>query len=164
MIDLCAGLGGWQAPFNDNGWQTVGVDIQRMDGVDVQADVRQLPLDCSPTLVTASPPCEAFSTAWNRWTPLSERDPDTSVWDGCLRAIQQLNPRWWILENVAGAQHWFGPADKSCYPWMLWGDFPPFDAPDLRSKGETWNQDPSETAKIPYRLADSLRQSIEWYL
>lgn len=161
MVDLCAGTGGWQAPFEDHGWRTVGLDVRDMSGVDVVADVRRLPLNCTPRAVTCSPPCDEFSTAWNRWVPLGDRDPDLSVWEGCLEAVDSLDPDWWILENVGGAQHWFGPADKVCYPWFLWGEFPPFDAPDLRSKGATWNQDPAETARIPYRLADAFRRSVE---
>jgi len=162
MVDLCAGLGGWQAPFKeDPNWQTVGVDIEPKEGVDIVGDVRDLPLDCSPTLLTASPPCQQYSTAWNRWKPLPERSPDTSVWEGCLQAVDRLDPDWWILENVAGAQEFHRTARKSCFPWMLWGRFPPFNAPNLPKKGETWNQDPEETAVIPYRLAKAVKQAVE---
>lgn len=161
-VDLCCGLGGWQAPFKESDeWRSVGVDIRDDLAADVIGDVRHLPIDTSPTLLTASPPCEAYSTAWNRWCPLPERDPDMSVWTACVAAADHLNPDWWVLENVGGAQHFHGPADKTCYPWFLWGRFPPFDVPDLRSKGETWRQDPQETARIPYPLADALRHAVE---
>lgn len=164
-LDLCCGLGGWQQPFKESKkWRSVGIDIRKDLNADVVGDVRQLPLNCSPTLVTASPPCNQYSTAWNRWTPLGERDPDTSVWDGCMGAINELSPRYWILENVGGAQHFHGDADKTLYPWFLWGNFPPFDVGNLRSKGETWNQRPEETAKVPYELANAVRHSVEIYV
>jgi hypothetical protein len=163
-IDLCCGLGGWQAPFEtDPDWRSVGIDIRDDLAADVVADVTRLPIkdDVQPTLLTASPPCQEFSTAWNRWVPLGERDPDLSIWRACERAVDRLDPEWWVIENVAGAQHWFGEADKSCYPWMLWGHFPPFDAPDLRKKGNTPYQDRAETAKIPERLARALKGAVE---
>lgn len=168
LVDLCAGLGGWQAPFRDHGWDVVGLDVRPTAGADVVGDVRALPLVCDPDLVTASPPCQEFSTAWNRWTPLEDRDPDLSVYYGCRAAVHLLDPDWWVLENVGGAQRWFGPARKVCYPYFLWGHFPPFDVGDLPNKTGTdghWTDrnvsDGPEAARIPYPLADAVRRSIK---
>ena len=161
-IDLCCGLGGWQAPFNEaDNWRSVGIDIREDRDPDVVGDVSSLPVDCDPTLVTASPPCRPYSTAWNSHTPLGDREPDTTVWEACEAAIDRLDPLWWVLENVGGAQQFHGPARKTCYPWFLWGWFPPVSVPPLPAKGETWAQDPAETAKIPRPLAESIYHAVE---
>lgn len=161
-IDLCCGLGGWQAPFEeDPEWTSVGLDIRDDLAADVVADVRHLPFDCQPDLLTASPPCDEFSTA-NKYRRVDgSYHPDTSLWEACENAVRTLTPRWWVIENVAGAQHWFGWSVWSQHPWHLWGYFPPLDTGPLPPKGKTWNQQPEETAMIPYDLAYALKRAVE---
>jgi len=120
-LDLCCGLGGWQAPFKESDqWRSVGVDIRPEVSPDVIGDVRALPVDpAEVTLVTASPPCREFSAAWNAVTPPDERNPDLSIYYGCRAAVHTLDPRWWVVENVAQAQRWFGPSDKIIGPYHL---------------------------------------------
>lgn len=162
-VDLCSGKGGWQAPFQDDpDWRSVGVDIRDDLNADVVGDVRRLPLDCSPTLITASPPCTEFSQANPHRTIDGSYQPDTSIWEACEAAVDGLNPEWWVLENIAGAKHWMGDSKWSRHPWHLWGDFPPLNTGDLRPKGETWNQDPADTAEIPHDLARAVKLSVEW--
>lgn len=167
IIDLCAGRGGWTAPFDDAGWETAGIDIRNSSGADIVADVSHLPLDANPTLITASPPCTEFSAAWNSVTPPHERDPDKSVWRSCLGEIHRLDPDWWIVENVAQAQYWFGPSDKHIGPYHFWGYFPPFDAAQPKPKtqatpsGNRWVADSEDAAEIPYYIANALRRSVE---
>lgn len=161
-LDLCCGLGGWQAPFKEaEAWRSVGVDIREDLAPDVVGDVRQLPLSASPTLVTASPPCPEFSTAPVK--PFADRNPDRSLWYACREAVAHLDPEWYVIENVAGAQHWFGEADKSCHPYHLWGRFPPFDVGDLPDKGRHGAADGHglQSAQVPYALADALRHAVE---
>jgi hypothetical protein len=172
LLDLCAGTGGWQEPFEDHGWTTVGVDVRGLDGTDVLADVRRLPIaDCQPDLITASPLCKPFSSAWNAVCPPDERDPDKSIYYACRAAIHRLNPEYWVVENVAQAQRWFGPSDKHVGPYHLWGLFPPLDCAPPDKKGTNvidgdgeYIADSKEAARIPYHLADALRQSVEWYI
>jgi len=170
MVDLCAGTGGWQTPFEEHGWQTVGVDLVPAAGAHLQADVRHLPLNCSPDLVCASPPCAPFSSAWNPVAPPEERDPDVSVWLGCVEAIARLNPEWYVVENTRQAAHWFGPADKTVGSYSLWGDFPPFDVHakprkgiPLEGRANVQSCRAEEAASIPYVLADALRRAVEWH-
>jgi len=163
-IDLCCGLGGWQAPFKESErWRSVGLDVRKDVSPDVLGDVRQIPLSGSPTLVTCSPPCPEFSTA--PVTPFAERDPDKSIWYACREAIARLDPRWYVIENVAGAQHWFGESDKSCHPYHLWGDFPPFDVGKVPDKTNHLGKvpDADEAAKVPYCIGDALRRAVELY-
>lgn len=165
MIDLCAGTGGWQAPFeDDDDWRTVGVDVAQKGGASIIGDIMSLPLDCSPTLLCASPPCPQYSQA--PVTPFDERDIDKSLWRACWGAAHRLDPDYYIIENVAGAQYWWGEADKSCHPYHFWGYFPPFDVGDVPSKqqGKGWVADPVEAARIPYNVAKALKQAVELYL
>lgn len=162
LADLCAGTGGWQAPFTDDSdWEVVGLDTRPVPGADLVADVRSLPLDCRPDLLCMSPPCPQFSTAPN--TPFAERDIDRSVWGGCWKAVCELEPHWWVIENVAGAQAWWGESDKCCHPYHLWGRFPPFDVGEMPSKqqGADFVENPEQAARIPYHLARSLKLAVE---
>ena len=50
-IDLCTGVGGWKAPFEESDqWRSVGIDIRDDLDADVIADVRQLPINATPDL------------------------------------------------------------------------------------------------------------------
>lgn len=165
-IDLCCGLGGWSAPFEDaDGWQTVGLDVREDLNADVIGDVRALPFKRSPTLLTMSPPCTEF-TKWKLpWFHGGAcRGPASmELVEACLDAVDELRPRWWVLENVIGLHLRWKPARKNVGPYYLWGEFPPFDAET------TWKQQRHQpkdrrselSAKIPYHLADALRRSVE---
>lgn len=162
-VDLGTGLGGWTAPFQDvPGWQSVGIDIRDDLEADVIGDIRQVPLDCSPELLTMSPPCTEFARWMLPW--LHEPNPDLSLVEACLDAVEELDPRWWILENSRGLHMYWRPARKVVSGrWYLWGEFPPFDvALSDGGKMAVSGRNPEERAKIPYGLADSLRRSVEW--
>lgn len=162
-IDLCTGLGGWTAPFKDApGWRSFGLDVRDDLNADVLGDVRALPFDCRPTLVTASPPCRDFVRWMLPW--LEEPDPDLSLVEACLEAVETLQPRYWVLENSRGLHQYWKPARTRYGAFYLWGDFPPFDAPETwKGKMQTSGERPEERAKIPYPLADALRRSVETY-
>lgn len=172
-IDLCCGLGGWQAPFREaDNWRTVGIDVREDLTPDVVGDVRHLPLNPSEvTLVTVSPPCGPYSAAWNPVKPPAVRYPDFKVWNACVKAIVELDPVFCVLENVAQAQYFHGPSDKHVGPYHFWGDFPPFDVRGDFRKGNdpsdrrTPNiEDTDESARIPYAIAEALRLAVEWHV
>jgi len=163
-VDLCAGRGGWQAATKDDPhWRTVGLDIRPMDGVDVQADVQHLPLDCQPDLLTMSPPCTQFTRYMLPW--LDEPNPDMSLVHACMDAVDELEPRWWIMENSRGLHQYWKPARKHVGPYYLWGEFPPFDlvADGLKGKMQTSGKHPDRRAEIPRPLSDALKRSVETY-
>lgn len=165
-IDLYAGLGGWQTPFKESDkWRSVGVEIDLSKNPDVVGDVRHLPIDASPTLLTMSPPCPEF-TKWYLpwfWGGSMQGEPSMELVHAALDAVEALEPEWWIMENVKGLNFYWKPSRKQIGPYYLWGEFPPFDAET------TWkhqNQKPKdvrreESAKIPYHIADALRRSVE---
>lgn len=164
-IDLCTGLGGWREPFEESDrWTSIGFDIRADLDADVVADVRQLPIrpGLEPTLLTMSPPCTQFSRFCMPW--LDEPNPDMELVEACLAIVDELEPRWWVLENVRGLKQFWGREEtKRIGPYYLWGEFPGFDV-ELVSKGkmDTAGRRPEERAKIPYELADALRRAVEW--
>lgn len=162
-LDLCCGLGGWSEPFKESDqWRSVGIDIRDDLNADVVADVRSLPFDCQPDLLTMSPPCTSFSRYSMPW--LDEPNPDMSLVKACLAAVEELEPEYWILENVQGLkQYWGRQEQKRVGPYYLWGEFPMFDA-TLSDSGKMSisGENPEQRAKIPYKLSDSVRRSIEW--
>jgi len=162
-VDLGTGLGGWTAPFRDSpAWRSVGLDIRDDLNADVVGDIRMLPFDCSPTLLTMSPTCRDFTRYHLPW--LDEPEPDMTLVRACLDAVDDLEPDWWILENVQGLKRYWGRDEtKRVGPYYLWGEFPTFDV--VLSDGGKMSvsgERPEERAKIPYPLADSLRRSVEW--
>lgn len=162
-LDLCTGLGGWKEPFEDaDGWTSIGVDIRGDLNADVVADVRHLPLECSPDLLTMSPPCKEFSRYSMPW--LDEPNPSMELVQACLQTVEDLEPDWWVLENVRGLkQYWDCPERKRVGPFYLWGVFPAFDVrlADGSGKMQTSGERPEERAKIPYEIGDALRRSVE---
>lgn len=163
-VDLCTGLGGWTKPFEDaDAWTSIGVDIRDDLDADVVADIRHLPLECSPDLLTMSPPCTEFARWWMPW--LDEPDPSMELVEACLQAVEDLEPTYWVLENNRGLRHyWERPERKRVGSYFLWGEFPAFDVAlsDGSGKMQTSGRRPEERAKIPYEIADSLRRSVEW--
>jgi hypothetical protein len=160
-LDLCCGLGGWQKPFRESGqWRSVGLDIRRDLAPDLQADVRQLPISADVTLLTASPPCTEFTRYMLPW--LDEPNPDLQLVRAVLDAVDELHPRWWLMENSRGLHQYWREARRHVGAFYLWGDFPPFDvAPEWKGKMQTSGENPEQRAQIPYALADSVRQAAE---
>jgi len=162
QVDLCCGLGGWQAPFReDPSWRSVGLDVDPDVQPDILADVRELPLDCNPTLVTASPPCQEFSLIQH--PKIEPGDADYSIWQGCESAIQTLDPDWWAIENVRGAIRHMGPPTGRYEPYYLWGYYPPMDVGEMPQKTSENRTipDAQQASKIPYGLARALKRAVE---
>lgn len=160
-VDLCTGLGGWTEPFEDaDGWSSIGVDIRDDLNADVVADVRNLPLECSPDLLTMSPPCTDFARWMLPW--LDEPNPSTELVEACLQAVEDLEPTWWVLENSRGLSMYWREADQNVGPYFLWGNLPPIDV-TLTDGGKmsVSGESPEERAKVPYELADAVRGVVE---
>jgi len=162
-VDLGTGLGGWKAPFEaSDSWRSVGIDIRDDLNADVLGDIRRLPVDCTPTLLTMSPPCTEFARWMLPW--LDERAPSMELVEACLQAADDLEPTYWVLENSRGLkQYWGRQETKRVGPYYLWGEFPPFDV-QLTDGGkmQVSGENPEKRAEIPYGLADSLRHAVEW--
>lgn len=161
-IDLCCGLGGWQAPFEESDrWRSVGIDIQADLEADVRGDVRTLPVDCRPDLLTASPPCRWFTRSRLPW--YDDPDPPMGLVWAVLEAVEDLQPKWWVLENVGGLTDRWRPADHVAWPWYFWGDFPLVDVPPIpKHRNQLSKDNRSEVAaEVPYPIARSFKVAVE---
>jgi hypothetical protein len=131
VLDLFSGTGSATQPFVECGkHRVVRVDIAGHP--DVRADVRRLPISGPVEGIWASPPCTEFSTmkrcAWASGRG-SKPDPEGKGMElvrATWKVVQDLNPEWWILENVAGADPFIGPPVMKAGAWHLWGNFPYF--------------------------------------
>jgi hypothetical protein len=92
-----------------------------------------------------------------------EPDPDMTLVEACLDAVDELEPDYWVLENSRGLHQFWRPAATHYGPFYLWGEFPAFDiATDWPSKESVSGRNPEQRAEIPYSLADGLRRAVEW--
>jgi len=142
LLDLCCGLGGWSIGFYRAGFDCTGVDVldigypYRL----IQADVRSWsPSAGGFDVVTASPPCTEFSSLTRLAIARGQRGArdipaGIAVVKGCIRIIDEVKPRFWILENVHGSEEYIvpllGKPKLKRGPWRLWGEFPPFLLPE----------------------------------
>jgi hypothetical protein len=136
-------MGGWSIGFYRAGFECIGVDTldigypYRL----IEADVRSwhAPSGGRVDVVTASPPCTEFSSLTRLAIARGQRGPrdiDTGleIVKGCIRIIQEVKPKFWILENVAGSEKYIvpilGKPELKRGPWRLWGNFPSFLLPE----------------------------------
>jgi DNA (cytosine-5)-methyltransferase 1 len=80
-----------------NGHKCLGGSIQEITGADVMTAAALEP--GQPFLVCGGPPCQPFSTAGKR---LGINDPRGSLFMDYVRMIDEIKPRFFIMENVKG--------------------------------------------------------------
>lgn len=171
MIDLFSGLGGASRAMKERGWQITTVDNNPDFNPNITANILTFEYTGpTPDLIWASPPCQEFSKsclppswACNRKKP----DPDVSLMLAAKRIIDQVKPRYWVIENVRGAVRYFkpylGPVRKKTGSRYLWGEFPIFDCDPGFGK---WRLPPSKDraavrSLIPYQVSLGLAKAIE---
>jgi hypothetical protein len=192
MLDLFSGLGGASEAFLDHGWEVKRVEnnpelslVPNTEIIDVQSVEtmlklgRQIGFTILPVdFVWASPPCTDFSNGYESPKSRALRagenyNPESAIeLVKCTkRIIDMLNPRFWIIENVAGSVEYLEPIlgkprliIDSIY---LWGNFPLWAMePGYKhvKDDSAWSSNPLRAnirAKIPYAVSDACRQSIE---
>lgn len=186
VLDLFCGLGGWSKGLADTGHDVTGVDI-----VDVgypyrfiQMDVRLFHADRGEfDVIVGSPPCRNFSiitslanTKCINGTKGAWKRPPNG-YEGLelvahfLRIVSEVQPKYWLMENVPGLEKWIGkaPIRSELKPHMyrcFWGNFPPFLVPmkqiekprricDTPGKLRSW-----KNAIIPYPTAKAFAEAI----
>jgi hypothetical protein len=148
LLDLCCGLGGWSIGFYRAGFDCTGVDI-----LDIGYPYRLVKIDLKdyhPTghfdVVADSPPCTEFSDMTRLAVSRGQRGPadpnkGMELVRESLRIIREVNPRFWILENVRGSLKYIepvlGPPKIIIKPWYLWGKLPPFLFPQSNFPSKT---------------------------
>jgi hypothetical protein len=181
VLDLFSGTGSATQPFVECGRHRVArIDIAGKP--DIRADVRALPLprDVDVEFVWASPPCWDFSRTGamsrKRWG-LAPLNPDRGV--ALVRkareAIEWLNPRAWLIENVLDSLPYLIPelgkplARRSA--WVLWGSLPNLlpATPRMRkglrknateSYSELGRPTQRRSARIPRPLAEAVHRAV----
>jgi site-specific DNA-cytosine methylase len=144
----------------DRGWQVVRVDLEERFRPDVVGDVRSLSFrEGSFDLVWGSPPCTEFSRAFMPWH--EDLDPDMGLVEGVKRIVGEVKPRWWVIENVKGAQNYLGKAQFVSNPVYLWGSFPPLEVSLNGWKERLSSTRREERAKLPYKLSLAVARSCE---
>jgi len=176
--DLCSGLGGWTQAFEKHVYRFDNSDlVQHVPGtfqedvLDWKKWVLKYP---KPDVIVASPPCLEFSNGYNAPRPKAKREgiefnPDLSLLKACKEIIEFHNPKWWIIENVAGASKDFTkelgmPPRQIIGPMLLWGYFPylPIAHATMGENGKSqiWNiGDPlkaNKRAMIPLEVSQAL--------
>jgi site-specific DNA-cytosine methylase len=160
MLDLFSGLGGASQAMRDRGWTVVTIDNDPRFKPRVVADARRIVLRARPDLLWASPPCAEFSRLDQPWYPKHDH-PDLSCVLAVHHWVRELDPRYWILENVRGLQRWIGPARQHFGPIYLWGNFPLVLAHVRPWKQRISGRCKDLRAKIPYELSLNIALVLE---
>lgn len=184
IIDLCSGLGGASEAHVVRGDHVLRIENNpALDWVEATTICEVGSRRCRDAvrrhghtdLVWASPTCTQFSNAYSAPTPVARRAgktpfPDLGLLEACVRQIEDIDPRYWILENVHGAIPFFKPylgaPAQIIGPFALWGRFPHI-AVDLgthsKYTGDPHSSDPlraNKRAKIPYPLSVAVRDAV----
>jgi len=161
MLDLFSGLGGASAAMYKRGWEVVKVDLDLTVKPDIAADIKNLTFrGYNPDLIWGSPPCVEFSRQGFPWIK-GATEPSMDLVEAFHGIVSELNPRWWILENVQGAVKYFGNPQFVSGPVKLWGRFPPINCKVVYWKRKTDCQRKDLRAKMPYSLSKAVAISCE---
>jgi len=143
VLDFCCGAGVYSRGFSEAGFKIkYGIDIwdacqstfkhNHPDAEFILSDVQELdPRDYKGVdIVIGSPPCHHFSTA------KSNRDPykGMELVMEFLRWVDEIRPKWWIMENVEGAELWLKRYCASRVPKIVSLHAPNFGTPQRRTR------------------------------
>ena len=168
-IDLFSGTRSATKYFEKAGWAMHYAEIA--EGVDVRTYHPP-----KADFVWASPPCTEYSYI-NKNFPTWQSKYRTApmLWRSAMRVIREAQPRYWIIENVKGAQQVWGKAPYNYGGFFLWGYFPFELLPTIpwttslkgthndRASGIRWhdNKTAAERAIIPDALARAVYDVCE---
>ena len=165
MVDLCSGTRSASISMRQHGWKVISVDYDDSFIADIIADVRELKAtditNDRPLLVWASPPCDDFAREFMPWSKTGKH-PDMSIYASCKRLIEELNPIYYVIENVVGAQKYFGKANQHVGPFYLWTNLPPMSRQiKYRKKESRSSNDHIGRAAIPEIISERVRGTID---
>jgi len=169
IIDLFCGLKGWSQAFEQEDNEIITVDILEKFRPTIVADIMHLTAKDFKQFgrfdaILASPPCNCFSVAsvYRHWKDGKPKDEDTvkaiELVKHTLKLIEDLNPKWWILENPTGmlrkviglpayqiSQCQYGRSVMK--PTDLWGRLPESFVPKKCKAGSPCHEKASRSAK-----------------
>ena len=154
-IDLFCGLGGWTEGLLAEGYDVIGLDIERHEYGDAKYPAQLVIQDVltlhgsqfkDADLIVASPPCQAYSYRAMPWKKAKALPPpDNSLFEACFRIQREACEAAgrhipMVVENVRGAQKWVGRSRWNYGSFHLWGDVPalmPLDGA-IKNGGGSW--------------------------
>ena len=175
ILDLYCGLGGWAKGFLEKGHSVTGYDIidfsEKYPGKFIRADLLTFSDFPSADIIVASPPCTDFSKASfpKTWKSVQRFPPDiqgaVKLFNRVYEIVELVKPRYFIIENVRGAQKYVGRARMHIGSRYFWGNFPLFsvgNADDIYGK---WKMPPSEDraalrSVIPQSISGAFAESV----
>ena len=182
MLDLFSGLGGASQAFMDSHeWAVLRYDNNpKLANVAATTicDLKEYQIICRHDieLIWASPPCIEFSTAYNAPKSKAQRTgenytPDLSLVRRAMEIIEELKPKYFVIENGAGAskdlEPLLGKPRQIIGPFLLWGVFPYIDEPrfwEHQKKDHDKRHDELRSnlrAKVPIEISQALMNCIE---
>ena len=166
LLELFSGSGVLSARFREGGWSTREVELTRGE------DVMTFEPEADYDVVFGAPPCGEYSGL--RYDYSAIWSADRALWLRTLELVQQIKPRYWIIENVKMAQWLWGRAVCHYGQIFLWGWFPPLvrsaswresqkGTHFSRSEKSRWNEDrtSAERATYPPDFCDTMFETIE---
>ena len=181
MLDLFSGLGGAsESMYQSDEWSVLrydnNPDLGYVPATNI-CDLKEYAIKCRHPieLIWASPPCLDFSNAYDAPRPVARRngeefEADLSLVKRAIEIIEELKPRYWIIENVKGAIKDFEPIlgepRQIIGPFVLWGKFPliPMSRDFKHSKADVDKRhSPIRSnirAQIPLEISDALLDTL----
>lgn len=187
VLDLFSGLGGASEAFLRAGDEVIRIENNpRLFHIPYteQMDIKSKEFDNFVMteslgnerfdLIWASPPCLEFSMAYNAPKSAARRQgidfkPNMELVEKAMAVIDCLQPKYWVIENVMGAQEFFNPIlgnpSQIINSFCLWGNFPGIIMPPNyhHLKHDVGSKNPLRSnyrAIIPFEVSEQLRRSI----
>jgi site-specific DNA-cytosine methylase len=186
MLDLYSGLGGASEAFYlSDKWEVLRIEnnllLSEVPKTRIMSvfdpEIWLILEEMKPEFIWASPPCLGHSLAYSAPKPKAQREgrpyePPMQYVERAIELIEQAKPKYWAIENVAGAINDFKPLLGKpriiCGPFVIWGNFPLF-TPPLALKNHTKKavderHSPIRSnirAKLPLLLSESFLKTIE---
>jgi hypothetical protein len=161
-IDACCGLKGASQAWLEMNWEVLTLDIEPSFKPDIITDLRTWSYHGrKPTLMWFSPPCDEFARESMPWSKTG-RTPDLSIYEACRRIIKESQPLFWVIENVRGAQPYFGPSTINYGAFHLWTNMPlaKFNI-QYRKKESYGSKQKAERAKVPYKISRVIAETAQ---
>lgn len=175
VLDLFCGLGGWSDGFAAEGFEVLGVEIDRKIArlykhPVIVADVRTLNGEMfkSFDVIVGSPPCRDFSefarVYGHKWKEPPNPEKGLILVNSFLKFVEKAKPTFWLMENVANLEKFLSLKPKVVTYLTkrkkhgFWGDFPPFLVPRT-NKVLTYMKNGKKYHKTPYGKLGSWRYS-----
>lgn len=176
ILDLFCGMGGWATGLIDAGHDVTGYDIADFSdvypGKFIHADLLNFNDFPQADVIVASPPCTEFSKASfpKTWKSVqrypSNIDTAVRLFKRVYEIVEAVRPKFYIIENVRGAQKFVGKAREHKGSRYLWGNYPDFTVEKNMLLYGKWKMSPSPQRAalrsiIPYPISRGFGEAVK---